>query len=213
VTVAHHPDDSLLIAHAAGGLDVAMALIVSSHLHFCRQCRQFVSAAEKVGGTLLDQIAPVAMAPDALTRTMARLDESIAPPQARSASNDNTPPPLRAFLGRDVSGMRWRRMGPRLAYVTLYRRGPVAMRLLRGVPGSDVGLHTHRGLEYTLVLRGGYTDATGSYGPGDFQFATSGVTHNPVADPEEDCVILSVTTGRLHFNSLFQNVVSRLFGF
>lgn len=213
MTVVHHPDKALLYAHAAGGLDMAMALIIASHLSFCRECRHLVAAAEKVGGILLDQIAPMAMAPDALAKTMTRLDEQAAQPRIEPVSNDNTPAPLRAFLGCDVSQMRWRRMGPRLGYVTLYRRGPLAIRLLRGAPGSDVGLHTHSGLEYTLVLRGGYTDETGDYGPGDFQAASSEIRHNPVADTDEDCINLSVTTGRLYFSNSFQNWVSRLFGF
>ena len=60
-----------------------------------------------------------------------------------------------------------------LAYIPLYRRGGVRMRLLKGAPGADVGgyCHDHRGQEYTLVLAGGYSDQTGSYGPGDFQTA------------------------------------------
>ena len=213
MSVVHHPDEALLTAYAAGSLDMAMALIMATHLSFCPGCRNFVAAAENVGGMLLDQITPLAMSPDALANTLARLDEPGSPPQVPVPSNDNTPAPLRAFLGRDISQMKWRRMGPRLSYVTLSRSGSTTMRLLRGVPGSDVGQHTHRGLEYTLVLRGGYTDETGSYGPGDFQSASSELMHNPIADPEEDCINLAVTTGKLQFRSLFQNFVSRLFGF
>jgi len=104
-------------------------------------------------------------------------------------------------------------MGPNLGYVTLYRRGSVAMRLLRGAPRTDVGSHSHRGMEYTLVLRGGYIDVTGSYGPGDFQMASAELRRNPVADPEEDCINLSVTTGPLNFDNALQKVVARLFGF
>ena len=104
-------------------------------------------------------------------------------------------------------------MGPNLGYVNLYRQGPVAVRLLRGAPGTDTGRHSHHGMEYTLVLRGGYTDATGSYGPGDLQVASAEVRHNPVADPGEDCINLCVTTGRLNFDNALQKIVARLFGF
>ena len=58
-------------------------------------------------------------------------------------------------------------MGPKLAYLPLMRRGNINVRLLRGAPGTEVGPHGHRGLEYTLVLSGGFTDETGAYGPGD----------------------------------------------
>jgi len=212
MTVRHHPDDALLLGYAAGGLDAAMSLILATHLTFCARCRRLVAGQEQIGGVLLEDIPPVAMDGDALARVMARLDEPAAS-EPHQPSNDNTPPPLRAVLGRDLAHVRWRNMGPNLGYVTLYRQGPVAVRLLRGAPGTDTGSHSHRGMEYTLVLRGGYTDATGSYGPGDFQMASAEVRHNPVADPGEDCINLSVTTGRLNFDNAVQKIVAHLFGF
>jgi len=212
MTARHHPDEALLLAHAAGGLDAAMSLIVATHLSFCGRCRADVALLECGGGALLHDLTPSALAGDALTKTLARLDTAYVPP-AIPPSNDNTPAPLRVLLGRDLSGVRWRKMGPRLGYVNLMRRGPVALRLLRGAPGSDVGRHSHRGMEYTLVLRGGFTDETGSYGPGDFQAASPDVRHNPVADHDEDCINLAVTTERLVFDGLVQRVVGRLFGF
>ena len=212
MTVRHHPEEDLLLAYAAGRLDPAITLIVATHLSFCAQCRALATLGDKIGGTLLEDLPPVALAEDALARTMSRLGQpqaviSPAPPE------DGTPPPLRAYLGRSLADVRWRRMGPRLAYAMLYRRGPLAMRLLRGASGSDVGRHTHRGAEFTLVLQGGYSDETGSYGPGDFQTAAADLTHNPVADPGEDCINLAVTIGGLRFPSPVQTLVARLFGF
>ncbi len=213
MTVRHHPEEDLLLAHAAGALDESMALIVATHLCFCAQCRATVALAEKVGGTLLDVIAPAPLAPDALARTLAQLDAPM-PEQARPVSNDNTPLPLRRFLGRDLSQVGWRKMGPKLAYVPLTRRGGVSMRLLRGAPGTDVGRHGHKGMEYTLVLAGGFTDVTGSYGPGDFQTASPDLRHNPIADGDDsDCINLAVTTAPLRFESVVQKIVGKLFGF
>lgn len=212
MSVQHHPDDMLLLAYAAGGLDGAMSLIVASHLSFCARCRALVARQEEIGGALLEDLPPVAMDEGAMDRVLARLDEPVTP-SIPKASNDNTPAPLRAALGRDLSSVRWRRLAPGLGYATLYRRGPVAVRLLRGAPGAHTGPHTHKGMEYTLVLRGGYTDVTGSYGPGDFQATSADLHHNPIADPEEDCINLSVTTGRLDFDAMVHKVVARLFGF
>ncbi len=212
MSVRHHPDDALLLAYAAGGLDGAMSLILATHLSFCDRCRRLVARQEEIGGALLEDLSPVPMTDGALDRALARLDEPVAA-TAPEASNDNTPAALRAVLGGDLSQLRWRKMGPRLAYVNLYRRGPMRVRLLRGAPGADVGQHTHQGMEYTMVLRGGYSDVTGSYEPGDFQTAAADLRHNPVVDPEEDCINLSVTTGPLRFDSLVQKIVARLFGF
>jgi putative transcriptional regulator len=207
--ITHHPEQDLLVAYAAGTLNDALNLILASHLHFCGRCRADVAFAEQVGG------APLAA--DAFARTMARLDQTDAlrgAPGPAPASNDNMPNPLRQYLGRDLSALRWRKMGPRLGYVPLYRDGNMNVRLLRGAPGADTGRHTHGGMEYTLVLAGGFTDETGRYGPGDFQAASGDLKHNPVADDDgEDCINLAVTTASLEFDSLFQKIAAKFFGF
>lgn len=210
--IVHHPGDDLLLAHAGGALGEAMALIVASHLAFCARCSRIVAQGEAVGGARLEEIEPVTMRADALEQALARLD-STGPRQSQTFANDHTPPPLRAFLGQDLTRVHWRKMGPRLAYVPLGRRGPVAMRLLKGAPGTAVGNHGHRGMEYTLVLAGGYTDATGSYGPGDFQTAAPGLSHNPIADHDGDCINLAVTTAPLQFDGWIAAIAGKLFGF
>jgi putative transcriptional regulator len=212
--IVHHPDDALLMAHASGSADEATSLIVATHLHYCIMCRMRTRGMETIGGSLLEKLTPQPLAPDALQATLAKLDQ-VKPYERprRAPSRDGTPGILRAYLGGDLRDVRWRKMGPRLAYAPLFRKGLVAARLLRGVPGADSGPHTHQGLEYTLVLQGGYTDVTGSYAPGDWQVMEDGQHHNPVADPGEDCINLAVTTGRLKFDSLLQKIAAPLFGF
>ena len=61
MSVQHHPDEALLLAYAAGGLDGAMSLIVATHLSFCAGCRRLVARQEEIGGALLEDIAPVPM--------------------------------------------------------------------------------------------------------------------------------------------------------
>ena len=212
--IAHHPDEVLLMAHASGAADEAASLIVATHLHFCADCRIKAAQIETIGGSLLEELAPQPLAAGALEATLAKLDQVKPYARPRPArSRDGTPGVLRAYLGGDLRDVRWRQMGPRLSYAPLFRRGGTAVRLLRGVPGADSGAHTHQGLEYTLVLQGGYTDVTGSYAPGDLQVMEAGAHHNPVADPGEDCINLAVTTGRLRFDSLLQKIAAPLFGF
>ena len=212
--IAHHPDEALLTAYASGATDEATSLIVATHLHYCAACRIESAQLETIGGSLLEALAPQPLAAGALEATLAKLDRVKTYERARPApSRDGTPDVLRAYLGGDLRDVRWRRMGPRLAYAPLFRRGKVAVRLLRGVPGAESGVHSHRGLEYALVLQGGYTDVTGSYAPGDLQVMGAGERHNPVADANEDCINLAVTTGRLKFDDLIQKIAAPLFGF
>lgn len=211
--IRHHPGDDLLMAYASGAADEARALIVATHLSFCAQCRDTVAVMEQVGGGLLEAITPAALDEGALDRALAKLDVAAPFERRPRVSRDNTPAPLRPYLRGDLSQVRWRAMGPNLSYAPLFRRGDVKVRLLRGTPGADPGRHSHRGLEYTLVLKGGYTDVTGSYGPGDLQVADDSVTHSPVADAGEDCINLAVTTAPLRFESFLGKVAGPLFGF
>jgi len=209
---AHHPGEDLLLAYASGAADEATGLIVAAHLAYCATCRRQSRELEALGGSLLQELAPVPMASGALDAVLVRLDGPFERPP-RAASRDGTPALLRSYIGGDLSDVRWRKIGPRLAYVPLFRRGGATVRLLRGVAGAQTGAHRHAGLEYTLVLRGGFSDETGSYAPGDLQVMEGEMRHNPVADPGEDCINLAVTTGPLRFESLLQRIVAPLFGF
>jgi putative transcriptional regulator len=212
--VAHHPGEELLLAYAGGAADEATSLIVAVHLAYCAACRRQYGEMEALGGSLLQELAPVPLSRGALDAALLKLD-AITPFErpARPVSRDGTPAVLRSYIGGDLRDVRWRQVGPHLSYVPLFRRGGVAARLLRGVPGAQTGDHRHGGLEYTLVLKGGFSDETGRYAPGDLQVMAGDMRHNPVADPGEDCINLAVTTGPLKFESLLQRIVAPLFGF
>jgi putative transcriptional regulator len=212
--IAHHPSEELLLAYASGAADEATGLIVAVHLAYCAACRLQTGKLEALGGSLLQELAPVPMSGGALDAALRKLD-GIKPFERppRALSGDGTPSVLRRYIGGDLGDVRWRQIGPRLAYVPLLRHGNVTARLLRGVPGSETGPHRHAGREYTLVLKGGFSDETGSYAPGDLQVMEGDMRHNPVADPGEDCNNLAVITGPLKFESLLQKIVAPLFGF
>jgi putative transcriptional regulator len=214
MSVAHHPSEELLLAYASGAADEATSLIVAAHLAYCAACRLQSRTFDALGGSLLQDLSPVPMSGGALDAALAKLD-GIKPFEraARPRSKDGTPSVLRSYIGGDLGDVRWRQLGPKLSYVPLFRRGRVTARLLRGVPGSETGAHRHGGLEYTLVLKGGFSDETGTYAPGDLQVMEGDMRHNPIADPGEDCINLAVTTAPLKFESLLQRIVAPLFGF
>jgi putative transcriptional regulator len=210
--IHHHPNDELLLAYAGGAADEAISLIVATHLAYCPACRAGAAKLDAIGGSLLQDLPPAPLAAGALDAALAKLDQPFER-RPRPVSQDGTPGILRSYIGGDLRDVRWRQMGPRLSYVPLFRRGAISARLLRGTPGADSGAHSHQGLEYTVVLRGGFTDVTGNYGPGDLQVMDGGTRHNVVADPGEDCINLAVTTGKLKFESLLQRIAAPLFGF
>jgi putative transcriptional regulator len=213
MSILHHPVEDLLLDYASGASGEAVSLVVATHMAFCGQCRKAVARAETMGGALMDNLAPAAMGAAALAATLARLDAPAHPALVPPLSQDGVPGPLRPYLNGSLANIPWRHMGPRLAFLPLFRRGGLSVNLLKGVAGADTGSHSHRGLEFTLVLQGGFTDVTGSYAPGDLQIADGDTWHNPVADPGEDCINLAVTTAPLRFKGLVPMIAGKLFGF
>ena len=62
----HHIDEALLMDYAVGATSEPESLIIATHLALCPHCRATVRDLEEVGGALLDDVAPEAVAEDAL---------------------------------------------------------------------------------------------------------------------------------------------------
>ncbi|WP_158043489.1 ChrR family anti-sigma-E factor [Skermanella pratensis] len=207
---AHHPDDALLAGYAAGTLDEVTGLVVATHLALCPACRNAVALFEAVGGALLDDVEPAPMAPDALPAVMARLDRedaggrlpaADARPDGAPESVPALPRPLRDYVGGDLDAVRWKRL---IRGVDLYDipvgstgGGRIKARLMRIKGGVAVPQHTHEGIELTLVLAGGFSDASGHYRRGDLACSDAEVDHRPVADEGADCVCVTLTDAPL----------------
>lgn len=82
--INHHPGDDLLLQRAAGRLDAGQARVLAVHLESCATCRGRLRLLEAVGGALLDDAEPQALAADAWTRTLARIDSQPPVPPRTS---------------------------------------------------------------------------------------------------------------------------------
>jgi putative transcriptional regulator len=210
--VRHHPAEDLLIDYATGALGEAEAIVVATHLALCPDCRASVGAFEAMGGAMLDEIAPLPVGAHLLDSVMARLDAMPAaePPMAAPARRPAVggtvpliPQPLRGYLGGDVGDVAWRPVMRGLDEHRIACPGDATVRLMRIRAGVAMPQHTHHGRELTLVLAGGFTDATGHYLRGDLSLSDGSVDHVPTADDDGDCICVAVTdaplrlTGRL----------------
>lgn len=211
MTIAHHPSPEILLSYAAGATREAAALLVATHLAFCEECRGIVAAAEDVGGALLGTVEQSPLASDAFEKLVGRLDE--APVAAKKPARGDIPGPLRSYIGSNFADLRWRMVAPGIHQLPLLKEGRTSARLLKVDGGVGVGRHSHHGEEMTLVLAGGYTDETGSYGPGDVQMATPETLHLPFSDPGEPCINLAVTDAPLRFLRKRDALIGWLFGF
>ncbi|MDE2583481.1 MAG: ChrR family anti-sigma-E factor [Rhodospirillales bacterium] len=207
--IRHHPAEASLFACAAGTLPTAHARVVAVHAARCPICAAGLAAAEAVGGALLDALPPASMAPDALERTLARLDALApepAPPQSETSAS-----------GFDLAALasgHWRRVAPGIAIMALLPRDATDSRLdlIRVAPGRALLTHGHTGPETTCVLSGAFADGTGTYAAGDCVEADLSLDHTPRALPGEDCVCLIATTHHLRPHGWLGRLVRPLLG-
>jgi putative transcriptional regulator len=216
---AYHPESELLMDYASGALPEPVALLVASHVSLCRDCQAEVRRLEALGGALFDELEGEALAPEAMDRALARLEvpDSLeaAPPAALPPSPTErlVPRPLRDYLGDDLEALSWKTRAGVSEAALLTSFPGFRTRLLRIKAGTTLPQHTHEGNEYTLLLAGGFTDASGHYLRGDVAVADPSVDHRPVADDEEDCLCLAVTDAPLRLTGpvgRYLNFLARL---
>lgn len=213
---SHHPDPEVLLGYAAGNLDVAGSVLVATHLALCPRCRAEVGRLEAIGGALAAGLPPAALAPDALSAIMARLDEPAAaamPSPAPGYDHETlhtVPSPLRGYLGGSLSTLPWKWRAPGIRELPVaIGGGPARATLIRIRPGAGVPAHTHIGVETTLVLRGAFVDEVGRFARGDVATAASDLDHHPVAATGEECICFVVIDGPLRLTGPLGRLLNR----
>jgi putative transcriptional regulator len=200
----HHIPAELLLDYAAGSLPLPWSLVVACHLTLCPHCRGELAAAERIGGSLLEQGETRPMRPGAFDAIAGRLGPQEIPAATtvplRSSGNRLLPAPLREYLpDPDRIAWRWSGKGLRSHALSVPKpRGGMAT-LLHVAPGAGLPTHTHGGNEMTLVLSGGFTDEKGAFRRGDVEVADANDEHRPVAMLGEACICLAVTDAPLQF--------------
>src|SRR5205814_6828952 len=144
--------------------------------------RRTVERLSALGGALMESESGAALDEAALQRTLARLDgvavEPLPAPHRAQPGFEWAPAPLARHIGTDA---RWRRVLGGFEEIRLQLPGDShRVSLLRLNPGRGLPMHRHVGAEYTVVLQGGYTDATGKYGVGDFAVGPGPEQHEPI---------------------------------
>ena len=205
-----HPSHDLLSDHAAGALEPARDLIVSTHLASCPVCAAEVALMEAVGGALLAEVPPTPLRSDAKALMLGRIERPAPTPALAGVAFDDwirVPP---AVLDAARNRRRWVAPGVWVAPITGDRRGLRAY-LLRIAPGMSVPKHTHRGSEMVCVLKGAFADGDDIHRAGDFAESPVELVHRPQATLESECVCLIAVEGALMprdwVGRLFQPIV------
>lgn len=228
--IRHHPDINLLLEYSAGSIDSAVALSVSAHLHYCESCSEQVNRFNQLGGILLEELEHTSYQPEnvnlratpAMLRpldqlfdsVMARVDNIENPATVSEGQASEIPIAVASKIRRDLPAnlaklivkprfLKWRRVAPAMQIAHLKTgQHRCEVSLIKIGAGGRVLEHNHKGNEYTVVLRGAFSDQDGIYSAGDFLHRKPGDVHTPNATADADCLCLAVVDAPLKFTGL-----------
>lgn len=221
--IRHHLDDSTLMSLAAGSLPEALGAVAANHLAWCTQCRDRLQDFELIGGAMLEDIEPEAVAEDAPDAAWDELRQARVKSTERQTRRTGSPVtlldtavpgPLAELLDRPLADVSWSYMAPGVRSHRLFPPGAIKgdLRLLKIAPGRKLPQHGHSGSELTLVLTGSYHDEFGRFGPGDVADLDESVEHTPIADDDVECICLVASESPARFKGLISRTLSRMFG-
>lgn len=205
------PIDALLAGYAAGTLAAPLHALVSAHLELSPANRRYVASLESAASSALQE------APAVQPRNRDAMLDAIfsAPPAsglARAGGHTRLPGPLVHYLGHDLNDVAWRTLLPGIREFHVGGDEDQEEATLYWIrAGKRLPSHTHEGSEITLVIQGGFTDASGHYARGDIAIADGDVDHHPTADDDMDCICFAVTDAPLRLTGPVGRIVQRLF--
>lgn len=212
----------LYSAYAAGCLDPAYALLVETQAALREDVRQSIIVSEIIAASQFEAAEPMGMADDAVERALAAIDAledeaAVSPRVALAGVNAaleellHLPQPLRDKALEAAGEDGWRFTGPGIRRLSIDTGSAAEAEIYRLDAGASVPRHTHEGVELSLVVAGGFTDETGSFGPGDISVKGPEHVHQPVADADSPCLIFAVRDGGLKFQGVM-GLVQRIIG-
>ena len=187
-----HPDEIMLLEFSAGTLATAPSICVSAHLHFCSQCRAQLLRLDQVGSHLLSEAEPLEVEDDVFDAVMAKLDSPAESQPEASKSRRDYPFSVGKLINYNLVSQTWKRLSGSVD-VARFETGQndFEVALHKICAGGKTPKHDHQGLEYTVVLKGSFSDESAVYREGDFLVRQPGDVHQPMGAQNGECICLS----------------------
>lgn len=223
---------ALLLDYATGVLESPLEILVETHISLNASSARQLRMLMQLGGILLEECEPISLSEGALEAVMAEIEaldeEDKQAENKRVAGQDNViafqplakeqdktianlPRPLADYIPDLSCDKSWRRISKGLSQCRIQFNGSdVEANIYRIAPGTSIPVHSHEGTEVTLVLAGGFTDETGTFGPGDIAIQETGATHKPVADDDGECIVFAINEGNIRLANPIGRVLSYL---
>ena len=200
--------------YAAGCLDPAFSLLVETQAALRPDVARAVARAETIAGVFLETEERAAVSANAMDKALAMIDgfEAGHQPETRAQAIHlagegldellDLPEPLRETALTSFQTNKWQGLTQGVRRLRLDAGSEAEVELYRIEPGCTVPKHSHKGSEFTLVVSGGFSDESGSFGPGDISLKGPKDTHQPTGDMDGVCYALAVRDGGLKFTGV-----------
>ena len=208
-------------SYAAGCLDPAFCLMIETQAAIRPDVSRAIARAESIAGLFFESEEKIALSEGAATKALAMIDayEAGERPSARAALRASEgldeilalPEPLRETALQSFQISKWQGLTQGISRLKLDAGSQAEVELYRIEPGCTVPRHSHKGSEFTLVVQGGFTDESGSFGPGELSIKGPKDTHQPTGDDDGVCFALAIRDGGLKFTGMM-GLVQRLMG-
>ena len=202
-SIKHHPSRAMLVDFSAGNLGTAESICVSAHLHFCDQCRNELMRLDQVASQLMTEAEPQTIDEDLFDAVMSKIDAlPEAPTKVETEEKSDFPHTVAKLINETESAPSWRRMSSSVD-VARVRTGQnkYEVALHRICAGGKTPHHGHNGTEFTVVLKGSFSDEQAVYSEGDFLLRGPGDKHQPMGAQNGECICLSALEAPIKLSS------------
>ena len=211
--MSYHPNQHMLQAYVEGSLDAVDGFTVATHLESCPTCKKQVQELESRYGEalmsldafddnnfddMLNDILQTELAPESA--------RPIRKPTSIEVNGKTFQLPLSLSRFRDKLG-EWKSYGGKVYSAPIDIGDSVRVNLMYISEDVKIPQHTHKGVESTLILHGGFSDEDGHYEAGDYLVKDASIKHSPYTQKGEDCLCLTVLTEPM----IFTQGVARIF--
>jgi len=199
-----HPDETMLLEFSAGTLATAPSICVSAHLHFCSKCRAQLLRLDQVGSQLMSEAKPLELEEDTFDKVMANLDSSTQIVAKVDSKRTSYPFSVSKLMKNNLVSQTWKRL---TASVDVARfetgQSEYEVALHKICAGGKTPKHDHHGMEYTVVLKGSFSDENAVYREGDFLVREPGDVHQPMGAQNGECICLSALSAPIKLTNPF----------
>ena len=202
-SIKHHPSHSMLVDFSAGNLGTAESICVSAHLHFCDQCRNELMRLDQVASQLMTEAEPQTIDEDLFDSVMSKIDAlPEAPTKVETEEKSDFPHTVTKLINETESAPNWRRMSSSVDVARVQTgQNKFEVALHRICAGGKTPHHGHNGTEFTVVLKGSFSDEQAVYSEGDFLLRGPGDEHQPMGAQNGECICLSALAAPIKLSS------------